>query len=258
MKEWTVCEVAKLAGISVRALHHYDQIGLLKPAHVGENRYRYYGEEELLRLQQILLHRELGIPLSKIGAILDHPAFDRLTTLKEQRRRLQAEAKRYRELVRTIDRTIADLEGERAMRHAELYKGFVPPEKQAEYEDWLVDRYGETMRQEIDARHKVMAELGADGVQKRMCELAEIEGALANAMYEGTPPQAWALDPLIERHRDWVAGMWSKPCGPQAYSGLADLYESHADFKRRYETLGPGFAKWLPTAMRAWARRQTA
>ena len=74
MKTYTVNQLAQLAGISVRALHHYDEIGLLKPAFTGENRYRYYGEEELLRLQQILIHRELDIPLAEIGAILGHRA----------------------------------------------------------------------------------------------------------------------------------------------------------------------------------------
>ena len=77
MKTLTVTEVARVSGVSVRTLHHYDQIGLLKPAFTGRNRYRHYGQEELLRLQQILLHRELGIPLAEIGAILDDPGFDR-------------------------------------------------------------------------------------------------------------------------------------------------------------------------------------
>src|SRR5690606_4949782 len=133
MKMLTVKQVARAAGVSVRALHHYDEIGLLKPAHIGRNRYRYYGREELLRLQQILIHRELGIALSDIGAILDAPGFDRLTTLHQQRQKLAAEAQRYAELVRTIDRTIASLKGDHAMKNAELYKG-IAPAKQAEYE----------------------------------------------------------------------------------------------------------------------------
>ena len=90
MKKLTVKQVSRISGVSVRALHHYDEIGLLKPASVGENRYRYYGEEELLRLQQILIHRELGIPLGGIAAILDAPGFDRLKALKSQRERLPA------------------------------------------------------------------------------------------------------------------------------------------------------------------------
>lgn len=68
MKTLTVTEVARVSGVSVRTLHHYDQIGLLKPAFTGQNRYRHYGQDELLRLQQILLHRELGIPLGEIGS----------------------------------------------------------------------------------------------------------------------------------------------------------------------------------------------
>src|SRR5690606_38144584 len=116
--------------------------------------YRYYGREELLRLQQILLHRELDIPLSEIRAILDDPAFDQLAALRQQRDRLAAEAKRYATLVRTIDRTIADLNGENAMKNAALYKG-ISPEKQAEYERWLVEKYGGDMPERIaDSRSK--------------------------------------------------------------------------------------------------------
>ena len=73
MKTYTVNQLARMAGVSVRMLHYYDEIGLLKPAFTGENRYRYYGKEELLRLQQILIHRELDIPLAEIAAILDAP-----------------------------------------------------------------------------------------------------------------------------------------------------------------------------------------
>src|SRR5690606_16461512 len=120
MKMLTVKQVAKISGVSVRALHHYDEIGLLKPASIGRNGYRYYGREELLRLQQILLHRELDIPLAEIRAILDDPKFDQRKALQQQRDRLAAEAKRYAQLVRTIDRTIADLDGESAMRNADL------------------------------------------------------------------------------------------------------------------------------------------
>ena len=133
MKLLTVNQVAKASGVSVRALHHYDEIGILKPASIGQNRYRYYGREELLRLQQILIHRELGIPLTEIAALLDDPKFDRLEALRQQRSRLDAEAKRYAQLVRTIDRTIASLQGDRVMKNADLYKG-ISPQKQAKYE----------------------------------------------------------------------------------------------------------------------------
>ena len=257
MKTYTVNQLAQMAGISVRALHHYDEIGLLRPAFTGENRYRYYGEEELLRLQQILIHRELDIPLAEIGAILDAPGFDRVDALHRQRERLEERAKRYASMVKTIDRTIARLKGERAMKDADLYSGVVSPEKQAEYEAWLVDRYGSAMEADIERSRKAMAEMSDTERSEMMASLKSIEDGLAEAMRRGLPPQATALDPMIERHRGWVAAAWGRDCGPQAYAGLADVYE-HPDFQQRYEAIGTGFAHYLVTAMRAWAKRQAS
>ncbi|WP_338719577.1 MerR family transcriptional regulator [Devosia sp. XK-2] len=255
-KTYTVNQLARLAGISVRTLHHYDEIGLLKPAFTGENRYRYYGEEELLRLQQILIHRELDIPLAEIAAVLDAPDFDRLETLQRQRDRLEEQAKRYAGMIRTIDRTIARLKGEGTMKDAELYSGIVAPEKQAEYEAWLVDRYGSDMQKQIDRSREQMAGLSQADQTAMMEELRIIEQSLAQSMVDGLPPQATALDSMIERHRAWVGSTWGRDCGPEAYAGLADIYE-HPDFRKRYETIAPGFADYLITAMKAWARRQS-
>ncbi|CAM5344600.1 hypothetical protein MAUB1S_05963 [Mycolicibacterium aubagnense] len=226
MKTYTVSELAELAGISVRALHHYDEIGLLKPSRVGDNRYRYYGEEELLRLQQILIHRELGLSLGEIGAVLDDPAFDRLETLVKQRDRLEIEARRYRRMLKTIDRTIAKLKGEKAMKDRDLYSGVVSPQKQAEYEIWLVERYGECVRAEIEAGKVRTQSISSSDMAGVMQDLKPIEDALVEAMRGGMPPQARALDPLIERHRNWVAGAWdSKRLRCLAAGGDASLGE---------------------------------
>lgn len=257
MKQLTVTDVAKLSGVSVRALHHYDQIGLLKPAFMGENGYRYYGEEELLRLQQILIHRELDIPLGEIAAILDAPGFDRLAALAAQRDRLAAEAKRYAQLVRTIDRTIARLNGERVMKNADLYRG-IAPEKQAEYEAWLIDTYGGDMEERIAVGRRKYAELGETEKQKLQDELYQLEQGLAEGLRRGLPLGSPSLDPLLSRHRDWVAFMWGRPCAPEAYAGLADLYLSHPDFIARYEAIEPGFAEYLAGSMKVFAPRQAA
>lgn len=257
MKTYTVNQLAQLAGISVRALHHYDELGLLKPAFTGDNRYRYYGEEELLRLQQILIHRELDIPLAEIGAILDAPGFDRVETLRKQRERLKSQAERYARMVKTIDRTIAKLKGDRAMKDADLYSGVVSPEKQAEYEAWLVERYGTEMETQIERSRKAMSAMSKDEMAAVMRELEAVEQGFAEGMRRGIPPQATSLDPLIERHRAWVARSWGRDCGPEAYAGLADIYE-HPDFRARYEAVEPGFAEYLTTAMRSWAKRQYA
>lgn len=255
MKTYTVNQLAQLAGISVRALHHYDEIGLLKPAFTGDNRYRYYGEEELLRLQQVLIHRELDIPLAEIGAILDAPGFDRVQTLQRQRERLESQAKRYARMVKTIDRTIARLKGDRAMKDADLYSGVVSPEKQAEYEAWLIDRYGGDMEAQIARSRKAMSDMSKDEMAAAMAELEVVEQGLAEGLRRGVPPQAASLDPLIGRHRAWVGQSWGRDCSPEAYAGLADVYE-HPDFRARYEAIAPGFADYLTTAMRSWAKRQ--
>jgi MerR family transcriptional regulator, thiopeptide resistance regulator len=255
MKTYTVNQLAQMAGISVRTLHHYDEIGLLKPAFTGDNRYRYYGEEELLRLQQILINRELDIPLAEIRAILDAPDFDSLDTLQRQRERLQEQAKRYAGMLKTIDRTIARLKGDRAMKDADLYSGVVSPDKQAEYEQWLIDRYGGEMEAQIERSRKAMSGMSKDEVAAAMRELEAVEQGLAEGLRRGIPPQAASLDPMIERHRAWVGQSWGKDCTPEAYAGLADIYE-HPDFRARYEAIEPGFADYLTTAMRSWARRQ--
>lgn len=255
MTHYTVSEVAEMAGISVRALHYYHEIGLLSPAYVGENNYRYYGREELLRLQQLLIHRALEIPLAEIGTILDAPGFDRLAALRSQRDRVAQNVVRSTEILETIDRTIAEIEGERAMKDVDLYSGLVDPQKQAEQETWLKQKYGADVEKDILASRRKMENLSANERDAMMSELKEIEQSLAQSMRDGMPPEARSLDDLIERHRAWVGAAWGRACSPAAYAGLADVYE-HQDFEARYETLEKGFGTYLRTAMRSWAKRQ--
>lgn len=255
MKTYTVKQLAGMAGVSVRTLHHYDEIGLLKPAFVAENGYRHYGEQELLRLQQILIHREMSIPLADIAAVLDAPDFDRLKVLHAQRERLDQQAKRYAGMLRTIDRTIARLKGERAMKDAELYSGIVSPEVQARHEEWLVARFGPDMESAIETARPAMSRLTEAERAARMLELKEIEEAFADALRNDLPPQALALEPVIERHRGWVAESWNRDCPPEAYAGLADIY-LHPDFRKRYEAIAEGLTDYITTAMKSWAARQ--
>jgi DNA-binding transcriptional MerR regulator len=254
MATYTVKQLARLSGVSIRTLHHYDAIGLLKPALTGENRYRYYGREELLRLQDILFHRELGVPLQEIRHLLDLQGCDRAAVLAEHREWLDQRIKRSRQLLRTIDRTIAELKGEGTMTDNELYKGF-PPEKQAEYEDWLADRYGDKMHEWIEEAKAKRAALGPEGQAARIAEGREANVPLANAFKSGIAPEDPSNDPLIERHRAWIAAMWDRACSPEAYSGLADLYLAHPDFRTEFDKTGEGFLDWLVTAMKAYAAR---
>ena len=136
------------------------------------------------------------------------------------------------------------------MATEDLYAPFTP-EKQAEYEAWLIDRYGSGMAEAV-ARAK--AAQAVDPVAfsgEAVAELREIETALVSAMEQGL--EGPALAALLDRHRAWVAGMWRAECSPEAYTGLADLYLSHPDFVARYEALGEGFSVWLPAAMKVYA-----
>jgi DNA-binding transcriptional MerR regulator len=261
MKDLTVKQLAAISGVTVRTLHHYDEIGLLRPASVGANGYRYYGRKELLRLQRILFHRELGVPLSEIAELIDLEGDNQIGVLQQHREKLEAERERYRVLIETIDRTIADLKGERLMADAELYKGF-SPEKQAGYEAWLIERYGEPMRKGIEEAKRVHAKR-SPAEQKNFLEtqgkeLQEVEQALAGALRNGIDPGSDGVDLLITRHRAWVGAMWGRPCSPERYSGLADLYLAHPDFVSRYERIEKGFTEYLTSAMKEHAKKWAA
>jgi len=254
MKELTVKQLAAISGVTVRTLHYYDEIGLLQPATIGTNGYRYYGRAEQLRLQRILFHRELGVPLGSIAELLDLEDGDQLGVLMQHREKLAAEQERYRLLIETIDRTIDELKGARTMSNADLYKGF-SPEKQAGYEAWLIERYGEPMRESIEHSKKSFAELSAQQRESLQKEIAEVEQALAGALRNGIDAGSEAVGILLRRHRAWVSAMWGKPCPAKSYSGLADLYLSHPDFIARYEGIAPGFAEYLSGAMKLHAAR---
>src|SRR5512146_940272 len=137
---FTVKQRSKIAGITPRALHYYDEIGLLKPSRVGENGYRYYGEESLLRLQQILFYRELGIPLEDVKKIMGRRDFDVLGALHSHKDALQKQVARLNRLIHTVDNTINHLKGNTTMSNKAYFEGF-SDEQQAEYEKEAMQMY---------------------------------------------------------------------------------------------------------------------
>jgi len=254
MSNYTVKQLARLSGVSVRALHHYDEIGLLKPSFVGENRYRYYGREELLRLQDILFHRELGVPLQEIAELLAREGRDRVAILREHRERLLERVEHSRQLLRTIDRTIAELNGECAMKDKDFYHGFAP-EKQGEYEEWLVENYGERMKKSLEETKAHWAQRTPEDMKGAFEQGAAAEAELAEQFAAGVDAQSLELDAMMDRHRAWVSQMWGKECPRSGYAGMADMYLAHPDFRLHFDKRGEGFTDWLTTAMKSYAAR---
>jgi len=121
---YTVKELAVMSGVTVRTLHFYDEMALLKPAYTAANGYRIYGEPQLLMLQQILFYRELGFELKRINEILSQRNFEKIAALKSHRQVLEKNVTRTRTLIETIDKTISHLKGTKKMKSEELFTGF--------------------------------------------------------------------------------------------------------------------------------------
>ena len=252
MTRYTVRQLADIARVSVRTLHHYDEIGLLKPAFLGNNGYRYYEAAQAYRLQHILMYREFGLPLDEIKTLVDAPDFDVTEALKRHRARLVERLKQDQDLIRVIDDTLARIGGDKTMDDSKLYN-WNSPEKQAEYEAWLIERHGPQAKHWLAESRKRFDALDDAGRQAAMDRLKGLEGDLVESFRRGVPADSALLKPLLDRHREWVAYMWNHDCPPGAYANLADMYLGHPDFVARFEALAEGFSAWLPKAMKAYA-----
>src|SRR3990167_4504148 len=148
---YTVKQLAKLSGVSTRTLRFYDEIGLLKPAYYGENKYRFYEEEQLLLLQQILFYRELDFSLQDIQAVLSNDAFDKISSLHTHKSLLEAKSQRMNNMLKTIDKTILHLRGELAMQVEEFFDPIRlrNADIQKEYETYLIGK-GILTQEEMD------------------------------------------------------------------------------------------------------------
>jgi MerR family transcriptional regulator, thiopeptide resistance regulator len=163
---YTVNQLARLAGVTKRTLRYYDQIGLLQPTRVGENGYRYYGEQALLRLQQILLYRELDMPLDEIKRILDQPDFDVSAALEGHRAHLNRRIAHLQQLVETVDHTLGMMKGWEIMEEKKLFAGF-SDEEQAAMEKEAMQLYDPDI---VKASNQKWKNYSSDEKQKIMDE----------------------------------------------------------------------------------------
>lgn len=241
---YTVSQVAELSGVSVRTLHHYDAIGLLRPASVGANGYRYYDEAALLRLQQILFYREIGLELAQIRDVLDDPGFDVTAALRGHRAALAARIDRMRALIETIDTTIAGLtgKGDDSMGK-QLFKGF-SEEKQRGYEREIRLRYGPD---KVEESRRNWASYSAQQKQAIMDEGSAIYTAVVKAIQKGLAPESEDVQALLERWHQHLRHFYEPTT--EILRGLGELYTTHPDFISNFAAMHPDLADYMKSGI---------
>lgn len=246
MEAYTVHQLAEMAGVSVRTLHHYDQIGLLKPSSRTAAGYRLYREGELLRLQQILLFRELDVPLETIRSILDDPGFDPVGALEVHRRTLEGQAARLAHLLQTIDRTIQRIKGDTmALTDEELYEG-LPKEQAERYRREAREMYGAEVVEESEQRARKLSKAEWNALKEEGDALTR--GLVALMERDPGDPEVQAL---VARHYAWVDRFWHPTA--EAYRGLGQLYVENDEFRANYDRYRVGLADFLRAAMNYYA-----
>ncbi len=249
---WSIVEVARRAGVSSRTLRHYDDVGLVPPAYVGANGYRYYEREQLHRLQEVLVLRELGLPLEGIARVLDGTR-DRAGVLREHRAALLTERDRIARLADTVGRTITEIEGEGGgdlMSPEELFDGF-DTEKQKQYEAELVERYGPSVQETIEESWRRIGKLAKVDADRIQAQLAQRDAEYAALLEAGVDPADPRVQEVTAGHHRWVCEFWTP--GAEAFAGLGDLYVDSPEFKARYDAVRPGLAEYVRDAMAVYA-----
>lgn len=240
--EYTVKQLATIAGISVRTLHYYDGIGLLQPSFLKANGYRCYRESELLKLQQILFFRELEFSLEEITKIVHTKDFNALEALTEHKKLLQLRQKRINGLLDTVDTTIAALKGGKNMKTDDMFASFSDVQME-KYKTEAKKRWGNTeaykqsqerTRNWTKADYKRVAEEGKAFTQK-----------LAAVMDKDV--KSPEVQTLIDQHHAGIEIFYD--CPPEMYRVLGQMYVQDKRFMEYYDGFKPGLAKFVAEAI---------
>lgn len=251
---WTVGEVAALARVTVRTLHHYDEVGLLVPARRSAAGYRLYAPEDLERLYRIRLFRELGFSLEAIGALLDAPIPERRAALRAQRELLGEKIRRTEAVARAVDRALETLETGGHVDVEAMFEGmdeFVDPDLAEEAKD----RWGDTEAYRESMRR--MKSFTKDDWTRMREEGEAVESDMAALMRAGEEPDGEAAMDVAERARAHI-DRWFYPCDHAMHARLAAMYEADPRFRSHYEERAEGLAAFHARAIRANAARAGA
>jgi DNA-binding transcriptional MerR regulator len=247
---YTVGQVAALAHVTVRALHHYDEIGLLKPSARTDAGYRRYDEGDLERLQQVLFYRELGFPLDQIAQLLDGET-DHRHHLRTQRRLLGERMTRLQAMVAAIDRAMEASDMKTPLKpeeRFEVFGNFVPDDHEAEVQT----RWGDSPAF-AESQRRVQRYTKDDWLRLKK-EAGDIVEQLAEAMRAGVAADSVRAMDLAEQHRLHIS-RWFYDCTHQIHRGLGEMYVADPRFTSNYDDAAPGLAAYLHDAIVANARR---
>jgi MerR family transcriptional regulator, thiopeptide resistance regulator len=248
---YSVGQVSDLAGVTIRTLHHYDEIGLLSPSERSAAGYRIYEEADLERLRQILFYRELGFALEEIATIVDDPRTDAIGHLRHQRGLLTQRIERLRAMVAAIDHEMeAKTMGIRLTpeERFEVFGDFDPED----YAEEAEQRWGgtEAYRQ---SQHRVATYTKEDWLRIKAEEEA-IRASLAAAFAAGLAPDSEEAMAAAEAHRRHIS-RWFYECSYDVHRGMTDIYVSDERFRANYDALAPGLAQFIRDAAHANANR---
>ncbi len=246
MKKYSVKELADLANISVRSLHYYDQVGILKPQVNPKNKYRSYGDEDLERLQQILFLKELDFKIAEIKSILDSKEFDRLGALKGQKELVKKKIQRQERIIETIEKTIKDIEGGASMKKEDLFKGLDYEEINAhkeKYKKEVEEKYDPKLVEESNRRTSKYSKEEWTRIQK---ESSDIFNELASLMdRDVSDKRVHELIASYHKHID----KYFYPCSLELYRGLGQMYVGDERFTDFYDKIKEGLALFIRDAI---------
>lgn len=235
----SIHEVVRATGLTSRTLRHYDRIGLLPPTHTGTGGLRHYDQSALVRLQRILLWRDLGIPLARIGQLLAGETDD-LRALTEQRETLRRERARIDDQLRAVDDTITALQKGKSLMPGDMFNGF----DHTVYDTEVRERWGE---EAADRSNRWWEGLGPGGQADFRRELAELNASWDDVIASGVSPTSPEAQQVAARHLAWLRSSWQgRELPAEAAKGIADMYVDDDRFAANYNRVsadGPAFVR---------------
>lgn len=251
---YSIREVSELAGVSARTLRYYDEIGLLKPLEISETGYRYYGEQELTLLQQILFYRERGMELKQIQKIIYQSDFDVMRSLQEHLLDLEAKKKHMESLIFTVEQTIRSMKGECEMSDKEKFQAFkerIVRENEEKHGAEIREKYGDD---EMDSANRKMLNMTEEEFERFQNLGKEINTQLEEAVRTGEKPESEKGKRIVLLHKEWLGKTW-KQYTKDAHIAIGNMYISDERFKLYYDKEVAGCATFLEKAIRYWVER---